>query len=106
MNVKLIAETDMPLFSRKRLDFEINYSGSKTPSKEEVKKMVAAAQKVKEEVVVVKHIYPEFGSSKAKVVAHVYNTLQDLAKFEPKKKEGKKKAEVAEKPKEKKPEEK
>ncbi len=101
MNAKIISETDAPLMSRKRLDFEINYSGSRTPSKEEVRKAIAAAQKVKEELVVVKHIYPAFGSSKAKVIAHVYNALQDVQKFEPKKKE--KKAEtVAEKPKEKK----
>lgn len=100
MNVKLIKEAEAPLLSRRRLIFEVDYSGSKTPSKEDIKKTVAALQKVKEELVVVRHIYPRFGEGKAKIIAHFYNTLKDLKKYE-----GKKKEKKEEKP-EKKPEEK
>ncbi|MBM3200583.1 hypothetical protein FJZ53_06610 [Candidatus Woesearchaeota archaeon] len=102
MNLKILKETDSPLLCRKVLNFEVEYSGSRTPKKEEVKKLIAVAQKVKEDLVVVKHVYPKFGEAKARIIAHVYNTLNDLQKYEPKKKSkseaGEKKAE---KPKEK-----
>jgi len=109
MNIKLIKEHEAPLLSRKRLNFEIDYSGSKTPSKDDVKKTVASLQKVKEELVAVRHVYPRFGKSQAKIIVHIYKTLQDLKKYEPKSK--KKKSEPAaekpaEKPKEEKAEEK
>ncbi|MDP2908080.1 MAG: hypothetical protein Q8O03_09190, partial [Nanoarchaeota archaeon] len=73
----------------------------KTPSKEDVRKTIASLQKVKEELVVVKHVYPSFGKGKAETIVYVYNTLQDLKNYEPKVK-GKKAAEKKEeKPKEK-----
>lgn len=104
MNIKLVKEAEAPLLSRKVLSFEIEYSGSKTPSKEDVRKTIASLQKVKEELVVVKHVYPRFGKSKAEIIAHVYNAIQDLKNYEPKpKKEGKKKAEKPAEKKEEKP---
>lgn len=101
MNAKLIKEVESPLLSRKVLSFEINYSGSKTPSKEDVKKTIASLQKVKEELVVVKHVYPNFGKGKAETIAYVYNNLQDLEKYEPKSKKGKKSEKPVEKKEEK-----
>lgn len=90
MNIKLIKETEAPLLSRKRLNFEVTYPGSKTPSKEDIKKTIASLQKVKEDLVAIRHIYPKFGESKAKIIAHVYNNAGDLKKYEPKtRKEGK-----------------
>ena len=112
MNIKLIKEREAPLLARKRLSFEIDYSGSKTPSKDDVKKTVASLQKIKEDLVAVRHIYPRFGSSKAKIIVHIYKTLKDLKRYEPKIKKKEKKAEGApaeapkEKPKEEKKEEK
>ena len=104
MNVKLVKEVEAPLLSRKVLNFEINYSGSKTPSKEDVRRTISSLQKVKEELVVVNHVYPSFGKSKAETIVYVYNTLQDLKNYEPKVK-GKKAEKPAEK-KEEKPKEK
>jgi len=100
MNAKLIKEVDAPLLARKVLSFEINYSGSKTPSNEEVKKTVASLQKVKEELVIVKHIHPSFGKGKAETVVYVYNTVQDLKNYEPKVKGKKAEGKKEEKPKE------
>lgn len=107
MNIKLTKEREAPLLSRKRIQFEVDYLGSKTPSKDDIKKTVASLQKVKEELVAVRHIYPSFGKSKAKIIVHIYKTLQDLKKYEPKKKKKKAEAEKQkeEKPKEEKPKE-
>ncbi len=101
MKLTLIKELEAPLLARKRLNFEVDYSGSKTPSKEEVKKTIAVLQKVKEELISIRHIYPRFGKCKAKAIVHIYKTLQDLKKYEPKrKKEGKKAKSAVEQPKE------
>ena len=101
MNIKLIKEREAPLLSRKRLIFEIDYSGSRTPSKRDIKKTVASLQKVKEDLVSIRHIYPRFGSCKAKIITHIYKTPQDLKKYEPqKKKEEKAEAAPTEAPKE------
>ncbi len=82
MKLNLIDEKAAPLLSRKRLKFEIDYSGGKTPSRADVRKMIAAAQKVKEDLVVIRHIYPKFGKSLAKVIVHLYDTVEDLKKYE------------------------
>jgi len=94
MNIKLVKEVQVPLLARKRLSFEIDYPGSKTPSKDEIKKTIAGLQKVKEELVSVRHIYPRFGKCKAKIITHIYNKVEDLKKYEPTTKKEKKKEET------------
>ncbi len=95
MNLKLIKEKDVPLLARKRLSFEIEYPGDKTPSRDDIKKTIASTQKVKEDLVAIRHIYPRFGRCNAKIIAHVYNNAEDVKKYEPtKSKKEKKKAEA------------
>jgi len=113
MKFTLINENDVPLLSRKRLKFEVDYSGSKTPSNDEVKKSIATLQKVKEDLIEIRHIYPRFGESKAKVIVHIYKTAADLKKYGVKVKKPKEakaedkpaEASVEKKPEEKKPKE-
>lgn len=100
MEVKIIEQKEQPILSRKELTAEISFTG-KTPSNEEVRKKVAEALKVKEELVAVRNIYTEFGLTKAKVNACVYENKEKLDSIEPKKKEkakpgGEKKEEKAE----------
>lgn len=97
MNIKLIKEAEAPLLSRRRLSFEVDYPGSKTPSKDVIKKAISTLQKVKEELVAVRHIYPKFGECKAKIIVHLYNNLKDLQRHEPKKKIAKSESAPAEK---------
>ncbi|MBU4501144.1 MAG: hypothetical protein KKA79_01015 [Nanoarchaeota archaeon] len=92
MNLKLLKEKDVPLLVRKRLSFEVEYPGDKTPSRDDIKKNIASTQKVKEDLVAVRHIYPRFGRCKAKIIAHVYNNVEDVKKYEPKNKKEEKKA--------------
>ena len=93
MKITLLKEKEAPLLSRKRMSFEIDYSGDKTPDKGAVKKFIATSQKIKEELISIRHIYPRFGETKAKAIVHVYSTAKDKERFEPKKKKEEKKAE-------------
>ena len=62
-----------------------------TPSKEETKKKIAEMTKANADLVIVKHIYTQFGSQKGKFIAYVYENEDMKKKIEPKKKEKKKK---------------
>ncbi|MBI2667690.1 hypothetical protein HYX17_02870 [Candidatus Woesearchaeota archaeon] len=100
MELKILKETEMPLLSRKRINLEINFDGA-TPSQKEVLSSLSTKLKTKEELIDVRHIYTKFGEPKAKVIAHIYNTIEDLKDIEEIKK---KKKEVKENAKEEKKE--
>jgi small subunit ribosomal protein S24e len=95
MEIKIIEQKDKPVLSRKEIIAEISFTG-KTPSNEEVRKKIAEESKADEELVVVKNIYTEFGLTKAKVNAYVYNSKEKLESIEPKKKEKTKPGQQAE----------
>ena len=53
--------------------------------------------KVKPELVAIKHVYQRYGASKAKVIAHIYQTRKELLHLEKLKKGEKKAIEAAKK---------
>ncbi len=83
MELELIKERDMPLLSRKRYSFYLTFKGS-TPTRKEVRDVIAKKMKSEPELTVVKHIYTRYGISKAKVIAHVYSDKKDMERFEDK----------------------
>ena len=85
MNLKKLDERDMPLLNRKRVNFMIEFSGP-TPNKKDILKDISTNLKTKEDLIAIRHIYQKFGLNKAKVIVNVYNKVEDLKDFEPKKK--------------------
>lgn len=79
--MEIIKEKDMKLLSRKRVVLMIDNEGA-TPSRQELIKQVAAKFKVKEELVVIKHIYQQFGKKKTKLMVHIYNDKKKKDVFE------------------------
>ena len=61
-----------------------------TPSKEETKKKIAEMTKANEDLIIIKHIYTQFGSQKGKFTAYIYENEEMKKKIEPKKKVKKK----------------
>ncbi|ENO11846.1 ribosomal protein S24E [Thermoplasmatales archaeon SCGC AB-539-C06] len=103
MGIKIIEKKENPLLARTKILAEISFEKA-TPSNDEVKKQIASEVKADENLVVVKNIYTQYGSTSAKVTAFVYNSKEDLEKIEPKpkkeeKKPGEQPAEKAEAPK-------
>ena len=96
MDLTLGATKDNPLLNRKELTADISFTG-KTPSYPEVTDALAQKLGVAKDVVAVQHVYTAFGATKAKVLAHVYKTAEDLKKIEPKIKEKKSAAPAAKK---------
>lgn len=87
--MKNIKEKEMPLLGRKRITIEFESAGQPTPAKSFVKEEIAKKYNTKPELVAIRHVYTNFGNSKAKVIAHIYNDENTLKFLEPEK--GKKK---------------
>jgi ribosomal protein S24E len=107
MDIEILKEKDMQLLSRKRVSAMIQSEGP-TPSRLDLKKQLAKKLNKDPELVILKHIYPKYGKSDVKVIAHVYDNKEELEKFELKKlvekhKEPEVKKEEAPAPAEKKP---
>ncbi len=87
--MKIVKEEDMHLLSRKDYLIEMDYE-SATPSKDEVKKKLAAHLHHDESLIVLKHIYPRFGEKIADIIAYAYKDAESLKKIEEIKKKAKK----------------
>lgn len=81
MKLDVVKERETPLLSRTRVTLNLEYEGP-TPSRLQLRKEVAAKLKQEENLVVLKHIYTRFGQHRAKLIAHVYKTEDDLKRME------------------------
>ncbi|MBR9677363.1 hypothetical protein GOV04_04435 [Candidatus Woesearchaeota archaeon] len=76
MKLELVKQTKLPLLSRERVVFWLNNTGP-TPSRAQLREAVAKQLSVKEEVVMIRHVYPQYGNPKIKIIAHVYKKASD-----------------------------
>ncbi|MEM4337079.1 MAG: hypothetical protein QXG86_03675 [Candidatus Woesearchaeota archaeon] len=83
MKLELIEKREMPLLSRTRVQFLMDFEGA-TPSRQEVVREVAKKCGVDEKLVIIRHIYNRFGKKQAKVIANIYKTVEDMKKIEEK----------------------
>lgn len=84
MEVKIIAEKQNPMLKRREVDFRIEHGQTGgTPRRLEVRKALAAALKLDENVVFVKKFETKTGTSTANGVAHVYDTVDQAKLIEP-----------------------
>ena len=83
-NIKILQEKENPLF--KRTEVELSLDSETTPSREDVKKIIAEKFSSNSENVSVKRIYGKFGYKIFKVSASVYASEKDKDETELKKK--------------------
>jgi small subunit ribosomal protein S24e len=81
MEMQILKEKETPLLSRKRVTLELEAT-KETPARAELIKAVAAKVKAKEELVIIRHVYSQFGNKTVKVIAHVYKDAKEMAKIE------------------------
>ncbi|MCD6247732.1 MAG: 30S ribosomal protein S24e [Candidatus Diapherotrites archaeon] len=82
MELNITNEVQNPVLERKEIEFEINTVV--TPSREEIKRKLAALKNAKEELIVIKYIKQLFGEHRAVGKAHVYKSAEMLKRAEPK----------------------
>jgi small subunit ribosomal protein S24e len=81
MDMEIQKKQETPLLSRTRVTAALIYDGA-TPSRQDIRKELSQKLKVAEELIVIKHIFTKFGSSKAKVIAHVYEDKKMVDRIE------------------------
>ena len=75
----------------------VDFEGGPTPSILQFKEAIASKLKVDKDLVAIRHVYQRYGSSKAKLIAHVYKDRKELLHLEKMKKGEKKAADKAKK---------
>jgi small subunit ribosomal protein S24e len=81
MDVKIISKTEKPLLERTELVGEIGFEAV-TPSRADVRKKMATALNISEDLIVVTEIMPNFGERKAKLAVNIYKKKEDIQKCE------------------------
>ena len=79
--MKIVQKIEKPLLQRTEVTIELE--SPVTPSNVDVRKQIAAKMGAKEDVIVMKKIATDFGSTKVKATAYIYTDAKAKAKFEP-----------------------
>ena len=79
--MEVVKEREMKLLSRKRITL-IRENNGATPSRQQLLTEVASQFKISEDLVVIKHIYPQFGENKTKIIVHMYTDKKKMSLFE------------------------
>ncbi len=97
MKLEIKSETNNPLIGRKEIRGILVFDKA-TPSNAEVKKEIAVKLGVPENMIVNKHVCTRYGEPSAEFLAYVYDSRENLARYEPKtKKQKEAEAKAAEK---------
>ena len=83
MELKSISEKETPLLSRKRVEFLASYKGS-TPSRKQLISEVSKKLNIKEENMIIRHIYTKYCLQMSKIIVHIYKDRKTLETIEDK----------------------
>jgi ribosomal protein S24E len=81
MDIQILADEKKPLFKRRELAGKIGYE-CKTPARLEIRKELAKKLNVKEELVIVQRVKPDYGTQSAKLEARVYDDEKAMKELE------------------------
>ena len=91
LDLKITEKNEQKLLSRIEVQAILGFTGSSTPSNEDVKNAIAKEVGKDAKLVVIQHIYTNYGDTSAKVIAHVYDNDKKLDEIENTHKKSKKK---------------
>lgn len=83
MEIKIIKQENDSLFNRENISFAATNTGA-TPTRVEIRDLIAAKTGKKAENIAVINIKSEFGKNSASGLVHIYKSKEDLDKTEPK----------------------
>ncbi len=83
MNMELkITNEKKSILPRKEVEAVVTYEDMTTPSRKELRQMIAKQAHGKEEFVVIKSIKPDYGKREAKFTAFLYDDEESMKKCE------------------------
>jgi len=81
--MEIIEKKEYLLLSRTEIIAKDSYTGA-TPSRGSIKERLTNTLKANKDLLIIKHIYPEFGFGTAKIIAYLYSNKKEMEKIEPK----------------------
>lgn len=81
MNIQITKDEKKPLLKRRELEGKLGYE-DKTPKRMDVRKELAKKLNVKEELVVVKRVKPDYGTQSAHMEFYVYDDEKAMKDIE------------------------
>ncbi len=97
MEIDIQKQTEVPLLNRQRVSVMVTYDGGATPSILQFKDIIASKLKTNKDLIAIRHVYQRYGFPKAKVIAHIYKTREELLRLEKLKKGERKQVEAVKK---------
>lgn len=82
MSIEITQLVDNALFGRKDIKFVLRHDGKTTPSRKEMRDLVAAAVGAKSTLVVIDHMESASGMAATRGVARAYSKLEDAQRLE------------------------
>jgi small subunit ribosomal protein S24e len=82
MDVKITQQKDNALMARKDIAFQVGHAGETTPSRTQVRQLVAAQVGTKTENVVIDSMETEYGIGRTKGTARAYKSPDEARKTE------------------------
>ncbi len=83
MELKILEKKDNPLLHRVEVKFEVSHPKSKTPSRDEVRNLLAANLNADKNRVILDHMHTPFGSTTTMGFANIYDDVENAKKIEP-----------------------
>lgn len=83
MEVEILEKKENKLVNRIEVRLRILHPGEATPKREDIRKKVAALIGSNEELVVLRKIISSFGKPISYGIVHIYNSKEDMFKWEP-----------------------
>jgi small subunit ribosomal protein S24e len=82
MDVKITQQKDNALMARKDIRFQVAHAGETTPSRTQVRQLVAAQVGTKTENVVIETMETEYGIGRTAGIARAYKSVDEARKTE------------------------
>ena len=83
MELKILEKKENPLLHRIEIKFEVSHPKSKTPTRDEVRNLLAANLNADKSRVILNDMHTPFGSPVTRGFAKIYDSVENAKKIEP-----------------------
>jgi len=79
--MKIIKQENSKLLPRIDIIAEVSHVDKRTPSSAEVREELSKTLKVDKDLILVDHVYSEFGAGVSKIIAYVYDSKENMERI-------------------------
>ncbi len=83
MELKIVEKKENPLLHRVEIKFEVSHPKTKTPTRDEVRSLLAANLNADKSRVILNDMHTPFGAAVTRGFAKIYDSVEEAKKIEP-----------------------